>query len=51
LIKQEDGETMDSDMMLILLSDGIANGAIYLLAAIGMVLVFSVTQGCFRPFR
>jgi len=41
---------MDSNVMLILLSDGIANGAIYLLAAIGMVLVFSVTRVVFVPF-
>lgn len=41
---------MDSDVMLILLTDGIANGAIYLLAGIGMVLVFSVTRVVFVPF-
>lgn len=41
---------MDSSVMLILLTDGIANGAIYLLAGIGMVLVFSVTRVVFVPF-
>lgn len=41
---------MDNDVILILLTDGIANGAIYLLAAIGMVLVFSVTRVVFVPF-
>ncbi|SFV15102.1 branched-chain amino acid ABC transporter permease [Pseudoduganella namucuonensis] len=41
---------MDLDVMLILLTDGIANGAIYLLAGIGMVLVFSVTRVVFVPF-
>jgi branched-chain amino acid transport system permease protein len=41
---------MDWDVVLILLTDGIANGAIYLLAGIGMVLVFSVTRVVFVPF-
>ncbi|WP_229417150.1 branched-chain amino acid ABC transporter permease [Massilia sp. Root418] len=41
---------MDSDVILILLTDGVANGAIYLLAGIGMVLVFSVTRVVFVPF-
>jgi branched-chain amino acid transport system permease protein len=41
---------MDSSVLLILLTDGIANGAIYLLAGIGMVLVFSVTRVVFVPF-
>lgn len=41
---------MNSDVILILLTDGIANGAIYLLAGIGMVLVFSVTRVVFVPF-
>ena len=41
---------MDWDVFLILLSDGIANGAIYLLAGLGMVLIFSVTRVVFVPF-
>jgi branched-chain amino acid transport system permease protein len=41
---------MSWDVVLILLTDGIANGAIYLLAGIGMVLVFSVTRVVFVPF-
>ncbi|WP_034300598.1 branched-chain amino acid ABC transporter permease [Herbaspirillum sp. RV1423] len=41
---------MGWDVILILLSDGIANGAIYLLAGLGMVLIFSVTRVVFVPF-
>ncbi|HEY4075000.1 MAG TPA: branched-chain amino acid ABC transporter permease [Herbaspirillum sp.] len=41
---------MGWDVFLILLSDGIANGAIYLLAGLGMVLIFSVTRVVFVPF-
>lgn len=38
------------DLALILAADGLANGAIYLLAGIGLVLVFSVTRVVFVPF-
>lgn len=36
--------------MLILAMDGIANGAIYVLVALGIVLIFSVTRVIFVPF-
>jgi branched-chain amino acid transport system permease protein len=38
------------DVALILGIDGIANGAIYLLAGLGLVLIFSVTRVVFVPF-
>jgi branched-chain amino acid transport system permease protein len=38
------------DIALILAMDGLANGAIYLLAGLGLVLVFSVTRVVFVPF-
>jgi branched-chain amino acid transport system permease protein len=41
---------MDGQIALILLTDGIANGAIYLLIALGTVLIFSVTRVIFVPF-
>lgn len=41
---------MSWDVILILMTDGIANGAIYLLAGLGMVLIFSVTRVVFIPF-
>src|SRR4051812_1679665 len=41
---------MTWDVALILLTDGIANGAVYLLAGLGLVLVFSVTRVVFVPF-
>lgn len=41
---------MTWDVALILLTDGLANGAVYLLAGIGLVLVFSVTRVVFVPF-
>jgi branched-chain amino acid transport system permease protein len=41
---------MDAQSALILLTDGIANGAIYLLIALGTVLIFSVTRVIFVPF-
>lgn len=41
---------MNWDIALILLTDGLANGAVYLLAGIGLVLVFSVTRVVFVPF-
>src|SRR6218665_2117649 len=44
------GPPMTWDVALILLTDGLANGAIYLLAGLGLVLVFSVTRVVFVPF-
>lgn len=41
---------MSFDIALILGVDGIANGAIYLLAGLGLVLIFSVTRVVFVPF-
>ena len=41
---------MDWDLALILLVDGLANGSVYLLAGIGLVLIFSVTRVLFVPF-
>ena len=41
---------MTTDIAIILLIDGIANGAIYLLAGLGLVLIFSVTRVVFVPF-
>lgn len=41
---------MSWDVILILLTDGVANGAIYLLAGLGMVLIYSVTRVVFVPF-
>jgi branched-chain amino acid transport system permease protein len=41
---------MTWDVALILLIDGLANGAVYLLAGIGLVLIFSVTRVVFVPF-
>jgi len=41
---------MTWDVALILLTDGLANGAIYLLAGLGLVLIFSVTRVVFVPF-
>jgi branched-subunit amino acid ABC-type transport system permease component len=41
---------MTADIAVILLIDGIANGAIYLLAGLGLVLIFSVTRVVFVPF-
>ena len=41
---------MTWDVALILSIDGLANGAIYLLAGIGLVLIFSVTRVVFVPF-
>ena len=40
---------MDSFVFLALLQDGITTGAIYLLLAIGLVIVFSVTRVIFVP--
>lgn len=41
---------MSIETMLILAVDGIANGAIYVLVALGIVLIFSVTRVIFVPF-
>lgn len=41
---------MDRDIALLLAVDGIANGAIYVLIALGTVLIFSVTRVMFVPF-
>lgn len=41
---------MTWDVALILITDGLANGAIYLLAGLGLVLIFSVTRVVFVPF-
>ena len=41
---------MTWDLALILSVDGIANGAVYLLAGLGLVLIFSVTRVVFVPF-
>lgn len=41
---------MDAEIALLLTIDGIANGAIYVLIALGTVLIFSVTRVMFVPF-
>jgi branched-chain amino acid transport system permease protein len=41
---------MSWDIAAILATDGLANGAVYLLAGLGLVLVFSVTRVVFVPF-
>jgi branched-chain amino acid transport system ATP-binding protein len=41
---------MTSEIAIILLLDGVANGVIYLLAGLGLVLIFSVTRVVFVPF-
>ncbi len=41
---------MDSQIALLLTIDGVANGAIYVLIALGTVLIFSVTRVIFVPF-
>ena len=41
---------MTSDILAILVIDGIATGAIYVLMGIGLVLIFSVTRVIFVPF-
>ena len=41
---------MSFDIAAILAVDGIANGAIYVLVAIGLVLIFTVTRVIFVPF-
>jgi branched-chain amino acid transport system permease protein len=41
---------MSWDVAAILIADGLANGSIYLLAGLGLVLIFSVTRVVFIPF-
>jgi branched-chain amino acid transport system permease protein len=41
---------MTWEVALILAIDGLANGAVYLLAGLGLVLIFSVTRVVFVPF-
>lgn len=41
---------MTADIFFILGIDGLANGAVYLLAGLGLVLIFSVTRVVFVPF-
>lgn len=41
---------MTWDVALILITDGLANGSVYLLAGLGLVLIFSVTRVVFVPF-
>lgn len=41
---------MDAQVALILLADGVANGAIYVLIALGTILIFAVTRVIFVPF-
>lgn len=43
------GDVMTFDIGLILLQDGIANGAVYVLVAVALVLVFTVTRIVFVP--
>jgi len=40
---------VDADILLILLQDGVVNGAIYALLALSLVLVFAVTRVVFIP--
>ncbi|MDG2970944.1 hypothetical protein PUN49_28510 [Pseudomonas extremaustralis] len=40
---------MDSSIALILTQDGIVNGAVYVLLALALVLVFTVTRIIFIP--
>ena len=40
---------MDADILLILLQDGVVNGAIYALLALSLVMVFAVTRVIFVP--
>ena len=41
---------MDTDIALILTVDGVTSGAIYVLIALGIVLIYSVTRVIFVPF-
>ena len=40
---------MDADILLILMQDGVVNGAIYALLALSLVLVFAVTRVILIP--
>ena len=40
---------MDTSIALILLQDGLVNGAIYALLALSLVMVFTVTRVIFIP--
>ncbi len=40
---------MDGTILLILVQDGVVNGAIYALLALSLVLVFTVTRVIFIP--
>ena len=40
---------MDSSIFLLLVQDGLTSGAIYLLLAIGLLIVFSVSGVIFIP--
>ena len=40
---------MDGSIFLLLLQDGLTSGAIYLLLAVGLLIVFSVTGVIFIP--
>ena len=41
---------MTVEIALLLAQDGVANGAIYVLVALGTVLIFAVTRVIFVPF-
>jgi branched-chain amino acid transport system permease protein len=41
---------MDSNIAMILSADGLAGSAVYLIAGLGLVLIFSVTRVIFVPF-
>src|SRR5271163_2844451 len=41
---------MTPELALLLAQDGVSNGAIYVLVALGIVLVFQVTRVIFVPF-
>jgi len=48
--RQRKSTDMDLDIALLLTIDGVATGAIYVLIALGIVLIFSVTRVIFVPF-
>ena len=41
---------MDFDIAMLVTQDGISNGAIYAMMALGMVLIFNSTRIIFVPF-
>ena len=49
LITQDAGAKVDADIVLILVQDGVVNGAIYALLALSLVLVFAVTRVILIP--